>query len=248
MSEARRLGKRPAVRLAMPTLDAYILGKPPQPPASFTVPLAKGGWGTLGNSVCGDCTIAGAGHAIMASEFHLPFVDQVTFTTDEVVRQYSAITGYDPATGQNDTGCVEAEVLQLWRTSGLFGGQKIEAFAPVEPHSVLAVHRAIAFYGASYIGVQLPQSAEEQFQAGKPWTVVPDSPIVGGHCIVPVGYDASGIYCVTWGQVVEVSWPWWETYVDEVWAVLFAADVEAHRGPTGLDLQALNADLDQLAA
>ena len=111
--------------------------------------------------------------------------------TARTVAQYETITG-----GQ-DTGCVEADVLSLWRTTGLFPVRhtetadvltnKIAAYAPVDPHSVLAVHRAIWMTGTAYIGVQLPQSAMEQFQAGRPWTVVPGSPILGGHCILPVG-------------------------------------------------------------
>ncbi len=247
MTETRRLGKRPAVRLPMPPIDAYLLGRPPQPPSRFAAPAVPD-WGMLGNNSAGCCVPAGCAHATMASQADLPLVEPVAFTTQEVLAQYQAITGYDPLTGANDTGCVEAEVLQLWRKHGLFGGQRIAGFAPVEPHSILAVHRAIAFYGAAIIGVQLPMSAQEQFEAGQPWTVVPDSPIEGGHCIVPVGYDAGAIQCVTWGRVVEVTWPWWETYVDEVWAAIFPADVEARRGPTGLDIATLTADLDRLSA
>jgi hypothetical protein len=119
----------------------------------------------------------------------------------------------------------------------------------VTPSSVLAVHRAIAFYGAAFIGVQLPQSAMDQFNAGQPWTVEPGSPILGGHCILPVGYDASGIQCVTWGSIVTVTWPWWESYVDEVWCVISQEVIEAKQG-TGpkLDLATLTADLDRLGA
>lgn len=199
-------------------------------------------WYVANGIITHNCTIAGAAHVVMATEAELPFVEKHDFTTDEVTRQYFEITGGP------DSGCVEAEVLQLWHTKGLFNGQKCGPFAPVPPRNVVAVHRAIAFYGAAYIGVALPESAQQQFAAGRPWEVVPGSPVEGGHCIVPVAYDPSAIYCVTWGQIVAVTWPWWATYVDEVWCIVSDAAMEAKHGPGVLDLQAMEADLSRLAA
>ena len=206
-------------------------------------------WYLSNGIVTHNCTIAGAAHLIEAVESQLPFVHQVEFTTDQAIRQYSEITGYDPATGQNDTGCNENAVLELWRTKGLFTGHRIAAHAPVPINDVLAVHRAIAFYGGCYIGIACPQSAQQQFQDGKPWTVVPGSPIAGGHCIVPVAYDPEGIDCVTWGGIARVTWPWWVTYVDEVHCVITDSEVQARMGVGAhpLDLSALRADLDRLA-
>ena len=209
----------------------------------------ESGWYIAGGIVTHNCTIAGAAHLIEAVESQLPFVNQVEFTTDQAIRQYSEITGYDPATGQNDTGCNENAVLELWRTQGLFTGHRIAAHAPVPINDVLAVHRAIAFYGGCYIGIACPQSAQQQFQDGKPWTVVPGSPIVGGHCIVPVAYDPEGIDCVTWGGIARVTWPWWVTYADEVHCVITDSEVQVRTGVGAhpLDLAALRADLDRLA-
>ncbi len=236
------LGKLPAIRPhQLSYIDAYSLGRPPQPPAAVPDPKVAD-WGMLGNDVCGNCTIAGAAHLMMATEADLPYVGEPTFNTAQVEQQYWEITG------GVDTGCVEADVLRLWRTRGLFGGHKIAAFAPVEANNILAVHRAIAFYGTAYIGVQLPESAQAQFRAGEPWTVMDDSPILGGHCIVPVSYDPQFIYCVTWGRLVSVSWAWWATYVDEVWCVIPEAIEKVGHGPTDLNLAELAEDLDRLAA
>ena len=245
-----RFGKLAATVLqGVGPADSYALGKPPTPPAEFALPQPRGGWGMLGNNTAGDCVVAGAAHLIEAVESQLPFVHQVEFTTEQAIRQYSAITGYDPATGANDTGCNENAVLELWRTSGLFNGHRIAAHAPVPINDILAVHRAIALYGGACIGIACPQSAQQQFQDGKPWTVVPGSPIVGGHCIVPVAYDPEGIDCVTWGGIARVTWPFWVTYVDEVHCVITDSEVQAGRGVGShpLDLAALRGDLDRLA-
>lgn len=186
--------------------------------------------------------MAGAAHVVMASNVEVQRRDEVP-SSDQVAQQYLALTG-----GQ-DTGLNESDTLSIWRTRGLFGDNRLSAYCPVETNQLGHVHAAIAFYGACFLGVQLPASAQEQFGQGRPWTVVPDSPIEGGHCIVAVGYDQQWIYCVSWGQVVPVSYPWWSAYVDESWCLITQEAAEAGQGPDGiLNLEALQADLDAIAA
>lgn len=235
-----RLGRLPARRLfGVASLDAYLTGPPPQPPTCAAAPALA--WGMLGNDRLGDCTIAGAAHVIAASDFQVGEHDPVP-TKAETVAQYAALTGGP------DTGLVEADVLARWRTVGLFGGNRIRAYAPV-PVDVLAIHRAIALTGTAYLGIQCPASAQAQFAAGVPWTVAPGSRIEGAHCIVAVGYDPAGIACVTWGRCVQVTWPFLATYCDEAWAVVTQAVAEAGHGPgPRLALDALEADLNRLGA
>ncbi len=247
-----RLGKKPATRLmGVGMADDYATSRLLTPPSSVPVPKPVAGWGMLGNDTCGDCTFAGAAHLIMAVAADLaPAVAPPLFTTSGVVQEYSAVTGYDPQTGANDNGANENEVLELWRSKGLFGGHKILAYAPVSPTDVLALHRAIAFYGNLYIGIACPESAQQQFANAEPWTVVPGSPILGGHCILPVAYDPEAITCVTWGGLARVTWPFWATYCDEAHVVITSSEGRLQRGvgQHPLDLAALVADLDKLAA
>jgi len=245
-----KFGKLPATKLVgVGYADDYALGRPLTPPVEFPTPKPRGGFPILGNDVCGDCTIAGAAHVISAVDSEIPFTQQVQFTTEQAIAQYEFFTGYNPQTGANDTGCNENDVLETWRTKGLFKGHKILAHAPVQPHDILAVHRAIAFYGVCYIGIACPESAQQQFAAGDPWTVVPGSPVVGGHCIVAVGYTPAYIECATWGGIAAVSWPFWETYCDEAHVVITGSEVRAGHGvgKAPLDTEALVADLDRLA-
>ena len=157
----------------------------------------------------------------------------------------AANNGYDVSTGGADAGCVEADVLQQWHRQGMFGA-KIAGYAPVEVHDTKGFRQAVAFYGAAYLGVALPASAQEQFANGDAWTPEPGSPIVGGHCIVAVGYNPHAVYCVTWGQVIEVAWTWLADYCTEVWAILPNQFAEHGGDAAGLDLKSLQADLARL--
>jgi hypothetical protein len=241
MAQTLKLGKGPAVRPhVLSDLAAYTTKKIPDPPSSvdYYSSIGRTDWGMLGNDQYGDCTIAGAAHAVMAWNSEAKMSDPVP-GSDQVLAQYNQITG------GKDTGCVESDVLTLWRKHGLFGDNQIDGFAPVDPKNLVEIHQAIAFYGGAYIGVRLPQSAMEQFNKGQPWTVVQGSPIEGGHCVHLVGYDSTYVYAVTWGQVVQVAYPWLATYIDECWAIISQEFVKVHGGPL-LDLATLQADISKI--
>ena len=101
----------------------------------------------------------------------------------------------------------------------------------------------MAFYGGAYLGIQCPASAQQQFAAGQPWSYVPDSPIEGGHCIVAVGYNATAVLCVSWGAVVEVTYPFLSHFLEETWCIVSNELVERKGDTLGLDLTSLEADL-----
>jgi len=189
------------------------------------------------NDRFGDCVVAGAVHArqTWAAEVNL----EEAVPADAVIQ-----STYFGLTGGQDTGLVEASFLETWRTKGMFGG-KIDGYAPVHPQHADAVKNCIDLFGCAFVGVQLPQSAEQQFGAGQPWTVVDSSPLIGGHCVILAGYDANWLYAITWGLVQRATWSWWQTYGDECWAILSSEFQEAGKGPV-LNLAALKADLPAL--
>jgi hypothetical protein len=89
-------------------------------------------------------------------------------------------------------------------------------------------------FGAIGLGVNLPASAMDQFNAGQPWTVVQGSPDDGGHAIALVGYDDYWWYILTWGSVQKVAADWFTTYVEEAWASLSTDFVNASTGKDAL--------------
>lgn len=231
------LGKLPAVRPhGLSELKVYATSKLPAPPASVEYGASLK-YGMDDNDKIGDCVMAGCAHLIQAWNAEVKEKDAIP--SDSAIE-----TEYFKLTGGQDSGLNEASVLQTWHKSGLFG-HKIEGYAPVDFKDITALHQTIAFYGGVMFGIACPESAQEQFGAGQPWTVVPGSPIEGGHCIVAIGYDAQYVHCVTWGAVVKVSYPFLSRYLDEAWCIISSEFVEAGKGPA-LDLASLKADLAAL--
>ena len=233
MKLGKLLPMRPA---ALGELKDYANGRLPAPPASVPAPVLD--WGMDGNDTLGDCTIAGVDHALKTWNAQVPKFPLPTPDTATIEQVYFSLTG-----GQ-DTGLVEYNVLNTWRATGLFGST-IVGFAPVNKDKVLDIHQAIAAYGVAYLGIQCPQSAQQDFAEGQPWTYDPSSPIDGGHCIIAVGYDSQYVYCVSWGKTVKVTYPFLAAYLDEAWAMVPHQYLLAGRGPE-LAVDALVKDLNLL--
>lgn len=208
------------------------------PPASLdrysSVPAST--WGMDGNDTVGDCTCADVDHEVKTVQVAAGNAE-VASTSQEVLAAYSAITGYNPADPSSDQGAEMQDVRSYWQKSGFtLGGvdHKILLFAELAVSNLNLVKWALDQFGTVGLGVNLPDSAMDQFNAGQPWTVVSNSAIDGGHAIALVGYDANWAYVLTWGQVQKVAWDWFAEYVEEAWTALTADFVNTHSGDTPL--------------
>lgn len=211
--------------------------KPPAytPPATLdrfsAIPAAS--IGMDGNDEVGDCTIADGDHEVKCAQVAAGNAE-VSSTTAECLSIYSAVTGYNPADPSTDQGAEMQDVRSYWQKTGFkLGGQvhKVLLFAEVDVHDVTVAQWALDQFGAVGVGVNLPNSAMDQFNAGQPWDVVADDGgIDGGHAIALVGYDTTGPVFITWGQVQRATWAWWTRYVEEAWTVLTEDFVNAHSG------------------
>ncbi len=232
-----KLGRLPATRpFGLRDLTVYATGRLPNPPEAVAVPNVP--YPIDGNQSVGDCTIAGVSHLIAAWDAEVQEADPVP-SEQEVLQTYFQLTGGP------DTGLNEASVLSTWRNSGLFG-RKIAAYAPVDCRDISEIHQSIAYFGGAYFGIVCPQSAQEQFASGDPWTCVPNSPVLGGHCIVGLGYTPQGVLCATWGGIAEVTYPFLARYLEESWAIVSNQMVERGSDALHVDLASLEADLDSL--
>lgn len=225
---------RPRVRLTREHVPASYL-----PPATLdrysAIPAAS--IGMDGNDNVGCCTCADADHEVKSAQVAAGN-PEVASTTAEVLAAYSAITGYNPADPSTDQGAEMQSVRDYWQKTGLtLGGtvHKILLFAELDVHTDTLMRWALDQFGTVGIGVNLPNSAMDQFNSGQPWDVVAnDGGIDGGHAVAVVGYDASYWYVITWGQVQKVTPAWWRTYVEEAWTTLDADFVNAHSGDDAL--------------
>jgi hypothetical protein len=240
-------------------LDAYFKAPLAAPPASVKPPgIPIDGWGMLGNGPdptvtwtgdgfnneegCGDCTKAGEAHAYDA------------LTWDEGLKEAKnhpngnqVVSAYFAETGGVDSGLDCGSVLQKAYSVGAYG-QKIGGYGPINYKNTTLLKQLVASFGVAYIGIQCPESAEQQANENKTWSVVPGSPIAGGHCIIIVGYDdATGLYAiVSWGRLYYATYEFIETYMDEAWGLL--APAIATKGEFDkIDFVALEADLAAIA-
>lgn len=228
----RKLGRlpnsgRPRVRLTADHVPASY-----SPPATLdrytAIPVAT--IGMDGNDSVADCTCADVDHELKCVQVAAGN-PEVTSTAAEVLAAYSAITGYDPADPNSDQGAEMQQVRDFWQKTGFtLGGtvHKILLFAELDVHDVTVGQWVLDQFGAVGVGVNLPQSAMDQFDAGQPWDVVADDGgILGGHAVAYVGYTAAGPVFLSWGQVVHATWAWWSAYVEEAWGSFLRDIVDA---------------------
>jgi hypothetical protein len=238
-----KLGKAPVkVDVRTLSLARYVdHAKLPDPPKLWDGTAHVGDWPMYANDRIGDCTCAAAGHMIEA--WTAASRGKATEVTEKsVLHFFDTVKIVDPSTGEE--GAVELDVLNAWRSRGL-SRHKIGAFARVSVSDHRLVRSAASIFGGLYIGLQLPISAQNQ--ARWDWTHSLTGPARpgswGGHAVNVVRYDPDGVTVITWGQLQEMTWSFWDRYCDEAYCLISPDFLEHGKAPNGLDLDALKADL-----
>jgi hypothetical protein len=195
--------------------------------------------GMLGNDNYGDCVEAGNGHVVMQQTF-IGQGTEASITTEEVLAEYTRITGFNPNDPDTDQGTELQAGLDDFRKNGV-NGHKIAGFAQLDPSNLDDVKLAVSEFGAVSIGFEFPASAMNQFNQGQPWTFVNGSPIEGGHCVIVMGYDSDWLYVLTWGAVQKMGYDFWNAYVagrgGEAWVVI---DEEWVNTASGKDIEGVD--------
>lgn len=239
-------------------LSKYLSALAPPPPQSGYVDNVPT-WPMFLNDSIGDCTIAAAAHILQQWTTYAtkPFIP----TDAQVLQAYEAVSGYRPNNPDSDRGAVMLNVLKYWKNKGI-AGHKIIAYVSVNPLNINEVRQAIQLFGNCYIGVALPISAQTPKTGtnGKPLWSIPDASTGsdgnpgswGGHCIPMVSYgiDPQGntqSEIITWGQIYNMTWDFFQKYCDEAYAILTQDWIEANgQSPSGFNLSQLQTDLKQL--
>ncbi|MFF3151796.1 hypothetical protein [Streptomyces sp. NPDC057910] len=238
-----RGGKRPA-QPARPQLrlENYVTSTLADPPASvdWQAPIDPAGWPMYLNDQYGDCTVAEVGH-------HIELVTgnasgkTVKVSDADVLTGYEAVSGFVPGNESTDTGCYIADVMAYWMKTGI-AGHKILAYASIHPSNTKLVQQAIALFGGVSVGMNVPQSAEDQFNAGKPWDYVKGSRDLGGHCVLMGAYGPAVWKVVTWGAEQAMTSSFYAHQVDEIWLPVTTDWFVNGKSPTGIDTYTLGQD------
>lgn len=218
----------------------------PTAPESCDWLSAVPSWPMFRNSEIGDCTVAGAAHIAQAVDRYGQDRD-LQITDEQVLAVYSAISGYDPARPETDVGATLQAACDYWHSEGI-AGNRIAAFAWINPQDVDLVRMAVSTFGSAYAGMWVSAAAMQQFDRGKPWTTTNGkSPLLGGHCVHLGAYDADTFTCTTWGKTQVMSVAFQQRWLDEI---IIPVDLDWLRvngiSPAGLDVAQLNADYEAL--
>lgn len=246
-----KLGRLPGViPVGLKDLTYYAAGPLPRPPAQVSVPVIPEQsdgtpWGMLGNSQYGDCGPVGAVHGFMAAAADT--AEKESFPTSQQVIDY-----YLTYTGGQDDGVVLSAFLAYVKQKG-FCGQTISAYAPVATQDLPTLLFAINSYDFAYVGISVSQGMMTKAQETAPpwnWTTsdVMSGPVIGGHCIILTAYDSTYLYGVSWGQTVAISYPAWAFMASEAWCLMTGELTAKGADGHGINLAALQADLNQLAS
>jgi hypothetical protein len=195
-------------------------------------------WPMYLNDTLGDCTLAGVGHSIQTWTFNSSSI--YSLTDADILKYYELLGGYNPQDPSTDGGCVELDVLKYWKNTG-FNGHLINSFVEVNLNNIQEVKSAIYLFGLIYIGLQLPNIATTQ----DIWDVsINDGGCAGGHAIIIIGFDSQYLYGITWGMVKKITYPFFNMYCDESYAII-SNDWLNNAGisPSNLNLSALKSDL-----
>lgn len=178
-------------------------------------------WGMDGNDVAGCCVFSSAAH--ITRLWYADKGERVEFNAETVLSDYSALTGYDPDTGENDNGTNMRQMMNYWRKVGIVdikgNRHKIGAYVALEPGNIEQALDAMYLFGAAKIGIAFTSAAMGQFNRHEVWDVVRSSPVEGGHD-VPLVSKYNYINCVTWGRAQGCTHRFIMRQTDEAYAIL----------------------------
>lgn len=247
-----RLGALPSDLTQAPRLEDYLTGAH-LPPSGVNVDRATKvtSWPMYLNDQLGDCTIAAAGHMFAGMAVYAGYPEPV-FADAEILKAYSAVSGYNPVNGDDDNGAQPVDVLNYLNKTGLTDQtgktHKVAAWAAIRyVDSPGLATQVLNTFGSVYWAINCPESAQTQFTGpGSLWTYDASSPIEGGHAIVLQRRrdQVPGIFSpVTWGALIQEELGFFLHYTTEAFAVV-SEDWIAANGDTieGLDLAQLVTD------
>ena len=176
--------------------------------------------------------------------------NQVIIPDAAILAAYEAVSGYVPGRPNTDVGATCEDVLAYWKNTGI-GGHVIVGYASVDVTNKSEVEDSVYLFGGTYLGINMPISAQDQTGPGLVWDVPPGGPrgngapgSWGGHAVPIVAYDASGLTVITWGSLQRMTWAFLDTYCDEAYVALSHDWIESSGlSPNDFDFATLQADM-----
>lgn len=247
-----KLGKLPA----RPGAVSFKFGaffdqrKLPTPPPRFGHVDIKRPWGMFANDERSCCVFAGGAHEVMAWK-HGAGAESM-FRDEDVLSDYAAVTGFDPAKPDTDEGADMSDAAKYRRLVGLVDAQgvrhKINSYVALEPGNPSDLALATYLTGATGVGLRLPSVAMDQFDQEKPWRLVSGARPGPGHYVSCMGRNSAGHFMVvTWGRLHAMTAEFYDKYCDEALAYISPDALRDKTTPEGFDAAFLSHSLAALA-
>ena len=254
-------------RVTLRAKPEITLTPPPSVDFYSTIPVTS--WGMLANGPdntipnlpkfegCGNCTIAGIAHLCIQTAFLGQGETASPITSLECLDLYEQLTGYDPTSGDNDTGLELIDVLKYWTASG-FESYTPTAYMQVDITNLPLLKQCIADFGALYTGFSMWEQAEINYDNKQSWdlpTTRSGGKILGGHCVPIMGYsDKQKLFFLnTWGSITGVTYQafqkyWGTAQGGEAWVAVLPQEVTS-TGSTfeNLDVTTANTDWQEFS-
>jgi hypothetical protein len=188
-------------------LKNYLRASMPSPPPTCdyspaAIPVLRD---IMGNDALGDCVIAGAYHVVGTATGNAGALFHAT--NAQILADYSAIGGYNPADPSSDQGCDEVVALNYWTQHGFANGTKLAGWLTVNPLDHSEIASACWLFENLYFGIELPDAWVGPFPSSDGFSWGPGTPDPNnGHCVIGTGYNADGASIDTWGLLGTVTW------------------------------------------
>lgn len=201
------------------------------------------------NNKLGDCAIAGSIEEVRLANALAG--KTAPFTDDTAIENYSAITGYTPGDPATDQGTDVHDLYRYRQHTGIVDADgtrhKIVAYAGLTPGDFEELLIALSLFDMVGIGIQVPDYAETQFNAGQPWHIERGRhKIVGGHYVPVVGAVAAHrVQLFTWGRLAAMEATFYSAFNTVAVVALTEELFSGGKTPEGVDFAKLAADLPQ---
>lgn len=222
------------------------------PDYSSAFPSPPYAWGAQGNDSIGDCVPAFEAHAIMQTTGARGCA--TVLLENDTVQCYTEVAGYVRGQPNTDHGTDVTTALEHWRKVGFpmlvtkdkvtgaftpHGRDKLTAYAEIYPTNKDYFRAGYYIFEVLGICAALPWSTKGQLI----WDVVPnDGGMRGLHCMSVMTINAVGPVVNTWGNRKQITWAWYDRYVNEVIVPLTSNALQKDTLLTnsGFSLDALN--------
>jgi flagellar hook protein FlgE len=228
---------------------------PPLPKGDFGHDSLVTNWGMLGNDKYGDCVLAGAGHEHMLwlrEAGHTEAEVTSLFTEKAALKNYSAVTGFNPDDPDTDQGTDMAQAASYRRKTGYIDSKgnrhKIGAYVDLDPGNITELWYAAWLFDGVGIGVNFPSQWMDAFNKGSKglWDHVSRPKLEGGHYITGVGRHGN-LNIVTWADDHPRLTPrGYAQFNDQTIAYASAEKLVSGRDDNGFDWPGLLAALKEI--